>query len=449
MKFVSFRWEARPIEIKCYFCGIKIVERMAWIRKIVSLPLYVQILLGMVAGILVGIVALRADGGLFIQHWVRPWGQVFVRLLQLIAIPLVFISLIKGVTGLKDISKFSRIGGKTIAIYLATTCVAVLLGMFLGLIVQPGKLVDRNRVAHIQENYLSVVEEKKQISMEEQGRGPLHFLNDIVPNNLVGAAADNSKMLQVIFFAVFFGIAALTVPRGRIEPVLSLFDGLNDIILRMVDYIVKFAPWGVAALMAGLVTDTGGDMSIFGALGVYALVVIGGMFLLLLGFYPMLIHCFTRLGMKNFIRAMYPVQLFAFTTSSSAATLPVTMEAVEKDLKVSQEVASFVLPVGVTINMDGTSCYQAISILFIAQVLGIDLSLSQLLVIVLMTILSSIGTPGIPGGSYVVLTMVLTSVGIPAEGLALILGIDRPLDMLRTAVNVTGDATVAAMVDKR
>lgn len=227
------------------------------------------------------------------------------------------------------------------------------------------------------------------------------------------------------------------------------FDGLNDIILRMVDYIVRIAPLGVAALMAGLVADTGGDMSVFGALGVYALVVVVGMLILLLGFYPLLIRLFTKMSIKNFIRSMYPVQLFAFTTSSSAATLPVTMEVVEKDLKVSSEVASFVLPVGVTINMDGTSCYQAISILFIAQVLGIDLSLSQLLVVVLMTILSSIGTPGIPGGSYVVLTMVLTSVGIPAEGLALILGIDRPLDMLRTAVNVTGDAAVATIVDRK
>lgn len=422
---------------------------MSWIKKTVSLPLYIQILLGMIVGVMAGVIALQFDGALFIQQWIRPWGQIFVRLLQLIAIPLVFISLVKGVTGLKNISKFSRIGGKTIVIYLLTTCVAVLLGLFLGLMVQPGRLVNQNRVAHIQENYLSVVEEKKQISTEERNKGPLHFLNDIVPNNIVNAAADNSKMLQVIFFAIFFGVAALTVPRDKIEPVLSLFDGLNDIILRMVDYIVRIAPLGVATLMAGLVADTGGDMSVFGALGVYALVVVVGMLILLLGFYPLLIRLFTKMSIKNFIRSMYPVQLFAFTTSSSAATLPVTMEVVEKDLKVSSEVASFVLPVGVTINMDGTSCYQAISILFIAQVLGIDLTLSQLLVIVLMTILSSIGTPGIPGGSYVVLTMVLTSVGIPVEGLALILGIDRPLDMLRTAVNVTGDAAVATIVDRK
>lgn len=421
---------------------------MSKTKKSFSFPLYMQILAGMVVGVVIGIVAIQANGELFIQNWIRPWGQIFIRLLQLIAIPLVFISLVKGVTGLKDISKFSRIGGKTILIYMGTTLIAVLIGLFMGLIVQPGKLVNREQVVHMQENYRSVVEEKKQAAVETHDKGSLHFLNDIVPNNIVSATADNSKMLQVIFFAIFFGIAALTVAPAKVAPVIALFDGLNDIILRMVDYIVKFAPWGVAALMAGLVTDFNGDISIFSALGVYALTVVVAMFILLMGFYPVLIHFFTNIHLKDFIRSLYPVQLFAFSTSSSAATLPVTMETVERDLHVSQEVSSFVLPVGTTINMDGTSCYQSIAILFIAQVLGIDLSISQLVIIVSMTILSSIGTPAIPGGSYVILTMVLTSVGIPAEGLALILGIDRPLDMLRTAVNVTGDAAVATIVDR-
>lgn len=422
-------------------------------RKWPKFPLYIQILLGMLAGILLGILALQFDtdqfdGTQFIQHWIRPWGQLFIRLLQLIAIPLVFISLVKGVTGLKDISKFSRIGGKTIGIYLCTTVVAVLLGLTLGLIVKPGKLVNQEQVAHLQESYHTLAEEKRVIAEQTQSQGPLVFLNDIVPNNIVSATSDNSKMLQVIFFAIFFGIAILSLPPEKTRPVITLFEGLNDVILKMVDYIILFAPWGVTALMAGLVTDFNGDASIFSALAVYALTVVGAMFILLIVFYPLLVHTFTHLHLKDFIRALYPVQLFAFTTSSSAATLPLTMETVENKLGVSKEVSSFVLPVGVTINMDGTSCYQSIAILFIAQVLGIDLSLSELVTIVAMTVLSSIGTPGIPGGSYVILTMVLTSVGIPAEGLALILGIDRPLDMLRTAVNVTGDATVSTIVNK-
>lgn len=422
-------------------------------KKRLRLPLYIQILLGMMAGIILGILALqfdtaRFDGIQFVQYWIRPWGQLFIRLLQLIAIPLVFISLVKGVTGLKDISKFSRLGGKTIGIYLCTTVAAVVLGLTMGLLVKPGKLVNREQVAHLQESYHTLAEEKQLIAEQTQSRGPLAFLNEIVPDNIISATSDNSKMLQVIFFAVFFGIAILSLPPGKTHSVIALFDGLNDVILKMVDYIILFAPWGVTALMAGLVTDFNGDASIFSALAVYAATVVGAMFILLMVFYPLLVHIFTHLHLKDFIRALYPVQLFAFTTSSSAATLPLTMETVENKLGVSREVSSFVLPVGVTINMDGTSCYQSIAILFIAQVLGIDLSLSQLLTIVAMTVLSSIGTPGIPGGSYVILTMVLTSVGIPAEGLALILGIDRPLDMLRTAVNVTGDATVSTIVDK-
>jgi Na+/H+-dicarboxylate symporter len=412
------------------------------------IPLYVQILAGMIIGVIIGIVALQADGIQFVRHWIYPWGQVFIRLLQLIAIPLVFVSLIKGMTGLKDISAVSKLGGRTIFIYLITTLIAVLLGLSMGLLVKPGKLVDTAQVAHIQEKYHSFAEEKKHLAEEKEGQGPLDFLNDIIPNNIFNAAGDNSKMLHVIFFALFFGFAALTVNQAKVKPIIVLFDGLNDIILRMVDYIIYLAPYGVAALMAGLVADFEGDVSIFSALGVYALTVAFSMLILIFGFYPLLIRLFTKIKPGKFLKSIYPVQLFAFTTSSSAATLPVTMDVVEKKLGISPETASFVLPVGVTVNMDGTSCYQAIAVLFIAQVLGIDLSITQLLFIVALTVLSSIGTPGIPGGSFVILTMVLTSVGIPAEGLALIIGIDRPLDMMRTSVNVTGDAVTAAIVDK-
>ncbi len=422
---------------------------MNLVKRLFSVPLYVQILIGMVAGIIIGLVALQFNGELFIKHWVQPWGQLFIRLLQLIAVPLVFISLIKGMTGLKDISKVSKIGGKTIGIYICTTVAAILLGLAMGLLIQPGKLVDRTEVAQLQKSYYTAVQEKKDAAQQTKDQGPLAFLNDIVPNNIVKSASDNSKMLQVIFFAIIFGIATLALPARKVQPVIALFDSLNDIILKMVDYIILFAPWGVAALMAGLVTDFNGNASIFSALAVYGLTVVVSLFMLLLVFYPLLIHLFTRMNPIKFIRSMYPVQLFAFTTSSSAATLPVTLKTVEDKLGISKDISSFVLPVGVTINMDGTSCYQTIAILFIAQVLGVELHFSQLLIIIAMTVLSSIGTPGIPGGSYVILTMVLTSVGIPAEGLALILGIDRPLDMLRTAVNVTGDAAVCTILDNK
>ena len=412
-----------------------------------AIPLYMRILIGMVAGIIIGFASLQVNGDKFINDWVLPWGHLFIRLLQLIAIPLIFVSLIKGVMGLESIKSFARLGTKTIILYLATTLFAVVLGVSIGLVTKPGNLVDRSHIEAIKDDYDLFVAEKAISAEQTLDRGPLGFLQDIVPSNIVDAASSNSSMLQVIFFAVFFGIAALSVPRDKLKTVMRFFDGLNDIIFRMIDYIIAFAPIGVTALIAGLVVSYSGEMTVFVALGAYALCVVCGLFFLLLIFYPLLIRWFSKMPALKFIKTIYPVQLFAFTTSSSAATLPFTMETVEQKLGVSKETASFVLPVGTTVNMDGTSCYQAIAILFIAQVLGIDLSLSQILIVIGMTVLSSIGTPAIPGGSYVILTMVLTSVGIPPEGLALIIGIDRPLDMLRTAVNVTGDAAVSVIVD--
>lgn len=412
-----------------------------------AVPLYAKILIGMLAGVLIGIAALTFQQTGFVNNWVRPWGQVFIRLLQLIAVPLVFVSLVKGVIGLSDISKFSRIGIRTIILYLLTTAFAVTVGMSLGLVVRPGQFVDGQTVVSMQENYKSVVEQKKAEADTMKNSGPLSFLEEVVPDNFVAATSDNRKMLQVIFFAVLFGIAALCIERTKVAPVEQLFDSLYHILLKVIDFVIMFAPYGVTALMAGLVIDFSGNLSMFGALAVYAITVVGGLLFLLGVFYPTLISLFTKMKPNFFIKTMYPVQLFAFTTSSSAATLPLNLETTENKLGVSNEVTSFVLPVGATVNMDGTSCYQAIAVLFIAQVIGIDLTLMQLFTILLMTIISSIGTPSIPGGSYVILTMVLASVGIPPEGLALILGIDRPLDMLRTAVNVTGDATVAAIVD--
>lgn len=413
-----------------------------------SLPLYLQILAGMMIGILIGLVAIPLKGERFVHYWIVPWGQLFIRLLQLIAMPLIFVSLIKGIIGLESVKSFSRLGVKAIVLYLSTTVVAVILGLSIGLIAKPGNFADKAQIENLQGDHELFVAEKKQAAEETHERGPLGFLNDIIPNNIIDAASDNSGMLQVIFFAIFFAIAALAVPKEKTKTIIHFFNGLNEIIFRMVDYIIAFAPVGVTALMAGLVVTYGGEMSIFIALGVYALCVAGAMFVMAFLFYPLLMRLFSNTPVKKFLRAIYPVQLFAFTTSSSAATLPYTMRTVEKELGVSKETASFVLPVGTTVNMDGTSCYQAIAVLFIAQILGIDLSLQQILIVVGMTVLSSIGTPAIPGGSFVILTMVLTSVGIPAEGLALIIGIDRPLDMLRTAVNVTGDAVVSVIVDR-
>ena len=402
----------------------------------------------MIAGIATGMLFISFGQGEVVQLWIKPWGNIFIRMLQLIAVPLVLVSLIKGVTGIEDIRRFSQIGLKALLIYMSTTVCAILVGLALVLSVKPGNFVDAAVASQMKESYQHVVNEKMSAAESTSEQGPLSFLNDIVPDNLFAASSNNSKMLQVIFFAIFFGIAAISLPKEKTKAVLKVVDSLYDIILKMVDYIIRFAPYGVFALMAALVADNSSNLSIFAALGMYTLTVIAGLLLLIFVFYPLLVHLFTRIQTKHFIRSMYPVQLLAFTTSSSAATLPLNMETTERDLGVSKEITSFVLPVGTTINMDGTSCYQAIAVVFIAQVMHIHLGWSELIAIVLLTTISSIGTPAIPGGSYVILTMVLSSVGIPADGLVLILGVDRPLDMLRTSVNVTGDATVASIIDK-
>lgn len=416
--------------------------------NIASIPLYIKILVGMIAGIATGMLFISFGQGEVVQLWIKPWGNIFIRMLQLIAVPLVLVSLIKGVTGIEDIRRFSQIGLKALLIYMSTTVCAILVGLALVLSVKPGNFVDAAVASQMKESYQHVVNEKMSAAESTSEQGPLSFLNDIVPDNLFAASSNNSKMLQVIFFAIFFGIAAISLPKEKTKAVLKVVDSLYDIILKMVDYIIRFAPYGVFALMAALVADNSSNLSIFAALGMYTLTVIVGLLLLIFVFYPLLVHLFTRIQTKHFIRSMYPVQLLAFTTSSSAATLPLNMETTERDLGISKEITSFVLPVGTTINMDGTSCYQAIAVVFIAQVMHIHLGWSELIAIVLLTTISSIGTPAIPGGSYVILTMVLSSVGIPADGLALILGVDRPLDMLRTSVNVTGDATVASIIDK-
>ena len=402
----------------------------------------------MIAGIATGMLFISFGQGEVVQLWIKPWGNIFIRMLQLIAVPLVLVSLIKGVTGIEDIRRFSQIGLKALLIYMSTTVCAILVGLALVLSVKPGNFVDAAVASQMKESYQHVVNEKMSAAESTSEQGPLSFLNDIVPDNLFAASSNNSKMLQVIFFAIFFGIAAISLPKEKTKAVLKVVDSLYDIILKMVDYIIRFAPYGVFALMAALVADNSSNLSIFAALGMYTLTVIAGLLLLIFVFYPLLVHLFTRIQTKHFIRSMYPVQLLAFTTSSSAATLPLNMETTERDLGISKEITSFVLPVGTTINMDGTSCYQAIAVVFIAQVMHIHLGWSELIAIVLLTTISSIGTPAIPGGSYVILTMVLSSVGIPADGLALILGVDRPRDMLRTSVNVTGDATVASIIDK-
>jgi Na+/H+-dicarboxylate symporter len=411
-----------------------------------KLPLWAKIFIGMGLGILWGLVSVWTGWETFTSDWVKPWGTIFLKLLKLIAVPLIFVSLVKGISSLTDITKLSRIGYKTIVIYIVTTVFATTVGLAMVNIFKPGDVFPDEKQEQYREQFGGQVEIRQESAREFEKQSPLFFFEDMIPENFFRAAGDNSKMLQIIFFAILFSIALVLVPGEKTQVVKDFFDGLNNVILKIVDLIMRFAPIGVFALMAALVVDFSGDADIFTALGMYMLTVIIGLFLLILGLYPLMMRIFARIRVPVFMKAILPAQLVAFTTSSSAATLPVTMKQVINELGVSKPIANFVLPVGVTINMDGTSCYQAIAAVFIAQVFGIDLTLIQQLTIVLTATLASIGSPGIPSGSIVMLIIVLNSVGLPVEGLALILGVDRPLDMLRTVVNITGDSTVSSIV---
>jgi Na+/H+-dicarboxylate symporter len=417
-----------------------------------SLALHWKILIGMLSGVTFGFIMLEVGGADFVASWIKPIGTIFVKLLKLIAVPLILASLIKGISDLKDISKFASIGLKTIIIYVLTTVIAISIGLILVNTLNPGDGVSQETISKLTETYAgdSGVQGKIAEASRQQAGRPLDFLVDMVPDNAFSALSNNKLMLQVIFLAMFLGISLLLVGEKSAKPLKDFFDSLNDVVLKMVDLIMLTAPFAVFALLANVVVSSG-DPELLYALLFYSGVVVGGL-LLMVCFYLILVTVITKRNPLWFLKQISPAQLLAFSTSSSAATLPVTMERVEEHLGVDKEVSSFVLPVGATINMDGTSLYQAVAAVFIAQALDFDLTFTDQLMIVLTALLASIGSAAVPGAGMVMLVIVLESVGFPADklaiGLALIFAVDRPLDMCRTMVNVTGDATVSMIVAK-
>ena len=412
-----------------------------------KLALHWKILIGMALGVVVGIILSLIEGGdTFIGNYIKPFGTIFINLLKLIAVPLILASLIKGISDLKDISKLSQMGGRTIVTYLITTLTAVTIGLILVNVMQPGKSISTDTRLELVEAYSSDTKEKQVAAAKQQESGPLQVLVDVVPSNIFLAASNNRNMLQVIFFALFFGIGMILLPEKKVKPVKKFFDSFNDIILKLIDLIMLAAPYGVFALLAALVVEAP-SLELFQALALYAITLLLGLALMIV-VYIIIVRVFTNKKASFFMKGIAPAQLLAFSTSSSAATLPVTMECVEENLGVDKEVASFVLPIGATINMDGTSVYQGVAAVFIAQAFGLDLSLSAQLGIVLTATLASIGTAAVPSAGIVMLVIVLAQAGIPEAGLALIFAIDRPLDMCRTIVNVTGDAAVSMIVGK-
>ena len=418
-----------------------------------SLALHWKILIGMLLGVVFGFVMLQIQGGeAFVTSWIKPLGTIFVKLLKLIAVPLILASLIKGISDLKDISKFASIGVKTIVIYVLTTVIAISIGLTLVNIFNPGNGISDATISKLTETYAnnSSVQGKIAEATRQQQSGPLDFVVDMIPENAFSALSNNKLMLQVIFLAIFLGISLLLIGEKSAKPLKDVFDSLNDVVLKMVDLIMLTAPYAVFALLANVVVSSG-DPELLYALLFYASVVVGGL-LLMVCFYLIVVGVVVKKNPFWFLKQISPAQLLAFSTSSSAATLPVTMERVEEHLGVDKEVSSFVLPVGATINMDGTSLYQAVAAVFIAQALNFDLTFTDQLMIVFTALLASIGSAAVPGAGMVMLVIVLESVGFPVDklaiGLALIFAVDRPLDMCRTVINVTGDATVSTLIAK-
>ncbi|MDC0178002.1 dicarboxylate/amino acid:cation symporter [Polaribacter sp.] len=418
-----------------------------------KLALHWKILLGMILGIIFGFIMNTVDVGKgFVIDWIKPFGTIFINLLKLIAVPLILASLIKGISDLKDISKIKKMGFRTMVVYMLTTVIAIVIGLGIVNLVKPGAGMSTETIEKIKLKYEAssgVVDKLAKANMQ-QDAGPLQALVDIFPSNIF-VSLGNASMLQIIFFALFVGISLLLIPEKKAKPLINFFNSLNEVVMKMVDLIMLFAPYAVFALLANVIIAFD-DTEILLKLLVYALCVVCGL-LLMIGFYLISVSIYTKKSPVWFLKQISPAQLLAFSTSSSAATLPVTMERVEEHLGVDKEVAGFVLPVGATINMDGTSLYQAIAAVFIMQVIWPEgLTFSNQLIIVATALLASIGSAAVPSAGMVMLVIVLESIGFPEEllpiGLALIFAVDRPLDMCRTAVNVTGDATVSMIIAK-
>ncbi len=386
----------------------------------------------------------------FIANFNAFIGDLFIRALRFIAVPLVLFSLIVGASSLNDLKKLSRIGGKTIGIYLCTTAVAVTVGLLLVNVVQPGRWIEEDRRDQLAARFAA--DASSDLGSAASNRNAVESQTawdrfvDLVPRNPVTALAD-TQMLQIVVTALLVGVGLTLIPREKAAPVIAVSDGMTEVVIKLVNVGMKAAPIAVFALIVKVVAVMGLD--VLGALIVYSLTVIAGLLIMMFGVYPLILKLFTKVRYGRFFWAIAPAQLFAFSSSSSAATLPITMESAEERLGVSEDVVSFALPLGATINMDGTALYQGVAAVFISQLFGVDLTLFQQLTIIMTATLASIGTAAVPSAGLIMLVIVLEQVDMGeyiAPGIAILFGVDRLLDMCRTSCNVTGDCMVAAVV---
>lgn len=456
-----------------------------------KLALHWKIIIGLLLGVIWSMISASAGLSQFTANWINPFGVIFIRLLKLIAIPLVLFSITTGVTSLSDARKLGRMGGRTIGMYLATTAVAVSVGLLLANVINPGKKLtqeDRlyNRIKYevwakqngvevkdgICESCKSdnvfllqkaqgdqgessdVVKSKIEAAQKFKESGPLQVLVDFIPENIIGAMGNMSQMLQVIFFALLFGLALISLKPEVAKPAIDFCISANEAFLKMVEMVMQWAPFFIFALTAGVFSQMAGDdlnalIELFMGLGIYMITVILGLMVVLFGVYPLMLARILKkkFSYSKFFQDLSPAQFLAFSSSSSAATLPVTLECVTDNLKVSKSTSDFVLPIGATMNMNGTSLYQAVATVFLAQMHGIDLNASQYLMITLTATLASVGSAAVPSAGLVMLVMVLSAIGLNPAWIAILFPVDRILDMSRTVINVTGDAAVAMAID--
>ena len=413
------------------FLAATIILGRTTLRKTgVANKIFAGLILGAAAGLAFG-----PDAAL-----IRPVGTAFIRLIKMVVIPLIFASLVIGAASLGDLRKLGRIGGKTLAFYFTYYVIAVALGLFLANALQPGRNMPESVQAELKADFGDTADAQA-LRLEERP-GIVDMLVDIIPDNPAESFVD-ANMLQIIFFALFMGIVVSLLDKDKMRPVMAVFEGVNAVMIKIVELVIKIAPYAVFALIASVVGTFGIDILM--SLLRYCAVVLGGLALLAFS-YPAVVFLFTRFPYLRFWKGITKAQLIAFSTSSSSATLPVSMECAEDNLGVSKQISSFVLPLGATINMNGTALYQGVTAVFIAQVYGMNLGLGDQLTIVLTATLASIGTAGAPAMGVLMLIIVLKQVGIPLEGIALILGVERILDMARTTMNVTGDIAAAAVI---
>jgi len=414
-----------------------------------KIPLHEKIIIAMLLGLLWAFISEELDILQFNIHWLSPFGDIFMRLLKFIAVPLVLFSIIKGVSGLSNISELGRMGFKTVLLYLSTTCIAVFIGLFLVNQIGPGKNLDID--LSLNKESVDKIEDIQKY-YDSSDESPLQFLVDMVPENIFFSLSDNSSMLQIIFFSLFFAAMLILIPSKKKSYIDNLVDSFYEVFLKMVDIVIRYCPFFIFALLAGTLSKVSqgneeGIINIVKGLGLYVLVVLLGLMIMALVVYPLFLKFFTKnFSYKGFFKAIAPAQILAFSTSSSAATLPVTMDCVRDNLKIPNKVSGFVLPIGATVNMDGTSLYQCVAVVFLAQMLGYELDLMTQLLVASTAILASIGSAAVPSAGLFMLVVVLGVAGIDPMWIALVLPVDRILDMCRTVVNVTGDATVCSIV---